>query len=111
MDISSIYPEVQDGIMIMPLVSPFVSGDGSSFQSFRVFPKKEGLHSGMIAHDALSGTRIIVAGIFEVPDFFENIQVAECFLVTNNPKDRVSPNLNILIVESSARTGHNLPSI
>jgi hypothetical protein len=69
------------------LVSPFFAGSGKDFDTVIMFHSGPKLHSGMIfSTDKDDMIRVMAESIME-EDFFENITVTLCQLMTNDPND------------------------
>jgi hypothetical protein len=71
------------------LVSPFITGSGKDFDTILVFHEGAALHPGMIlSTDRNNLIRVMAKSVFE-EDFFENITITLCQLMTNDPHDTV----------------------
>ena len=71
------------------LVSPFFAGSGANFDTVIMFHSGPKLHSGMMfSTDKDDILRVIAESILE-EDFFEDITVTLCQMVTNDPHDEL----------------------
>lgn len=85
------------------LIPPYVTGTGENFDSILIFHEEPGLHPGMIVStDKNDILRVMAESIYE-EDFFENIAVTLCQLLTNDPKVKMNQGARELYYMYSAR--------
>jgi hypothetical protein len=89
------------------LVPPYFTGDGKEYDSILMFHEgPKFIHGSMFTTDKDDILRVMADSIFE-EDFFENITITLCQLVTNNAQDKVDDRARELYYVASYSSENN----
>lgn len=95
------YTKIISKKKLVELVYPYVVGDGQNFEIVRLIHEKPTLIIGGV-YGTKAGDVFIVQAVQVKEDFFDDMYIAICKLMTNNSNTIVSPEIRTIMYMYSA---------